>query len=157
MINNIFSPEERRLIIIRGINKGHTTVEIANEIGVRGWVVFNDLKAMKRNDDSDLKQAYLEREIRITKNKQSKVNLRDEKFLLMMGKTHQEKNFENMIDYYKKELQRIRMSPDERIAISGLSRNIRRTLKRNDITTGHGLREQLSEKARDYLKNFNQS
>jgi hypothetical protein len=69
----------------------------------------------------------------------------------MTGMTFQEKNFKNMINYYKAELQVIYKSQDERVAISNLSKNVRKTLKRNDITAGHGSREQLSGKARDYL------
>ena len=69
---------------------------------------------------------------------QSKTNLRDERFHIMTGKTFQEKNFENMINFYKSELRVIYRSRDERVGISGLSKNVRKTLKHNDITTGHG-------------------
>jgi hypothetical protein len=138
-------------MILKGINQDHSSIEIAAEIGVQRWIVFNDLRAMKYNKDPELKQAYLDKETRANTNKQSQTNLRDEKFHHMTGKTFQEKNFENMINYYKTELQLIYKSKDERVAITKLSKNVRKTLKHNEILTGHGLREQLSGKARDYL------
>jgi len=151
MINNTISPEERRLMILRGIGQDHTHIEIAAEMGVRTWIVLNDLRVMKYSKDPELKQAYLDKVTRYNTKKQSQTNRRDEAFHHMTGKTFQEKNFENMINYYKAELQVIYKSRDERVAISSLSKNVRKTLKRNDITTGHGHREQLSGKARDYL------
>ena len=71
----------------------------------------------------------------------------------MTGKTFQEKNFENMINYYKAELDTIYKSKDECTAITRLSNDIRKTLKRNDILSGYRSRIQLSEKARSYLRN----
>lgn len=151
MMNNTISPEERRLLILKGIRLDHTNVEIATEMGVGLRIIINDLRAMRYNKDLELKQAYLDKEARIHKNMQSQMKLRDLKFHNMTGMTFQEKNFENMINYYKDELKIIYKSKSERMAISDLSKNIRKTLKRNDITTGHGSREQLSAKARDYL------
>jgi len=151
MTNNISSPEERRLIILRGIGNDHTTIEIAAEIGVGRWIILNDLRAMKYNKDPELKQAYLDKETRVQANTQSQISHRDDRFQHMTGMTFQEKNFQNMINYYKAELQRIYESPDECTAITGLSSNVRKTLKRNNITTGHGKKNQLTVKARDYL------
>ena len=139
-------------MILKGINEDHSSTEIATEMGVRKWIVLNDLRAMKYNRDPELKQAYLDKETRVNAYTLSKTNLRDERFRHMTGKTFQEKNFENMINYYKSELQAIYKSRDERVAISCLSKNVRRTLKHNEILTGHGIREQLSGKARDLLK-----
>jgi hypothetical protein len=151
MTNKAINPEERRLIILRGIRQDHTNMEIAAEMGVGKWTVLNDLRAMGYSKDLELKQAYLDREARLHKNKQSLVNMRDEKFRHMTGMSFQEKNFQNMINYYKAELQVISKSRDEYTAITGLSTNIRKTLKRNQILTGLRGRIQLSDKARDYL------
>jgi hypothetical protein len=142
-------------MILKGINQDHSSIEIAAEMGVRKWIVLNDLRAMKYNKDPELKQAYLDKETRANIIKQSQTNLRDERFHIMTGKTFQEKNFENMINFYKSELRVIYRSRDERVGISGLSKNVRKTLKHNDITTGHGSREHLSEKVREYLHNSN--
>ena len=152
MTNDAISPEERRLLILKGINQDHTSTEIATEMGVRKWIVLNDLRAMKYAKDPELKQAYLDKETRANTNRQTQINLRDERFRHMTGKTFQEKNFENMVNYYKSELQAIYKSRDERVAISCLSKNVRKTLKHNEITTGHGSREHLSGKARDLLR-----
>jgi hypothetical protein len=142
-------------MILKGINQDYSSIEIAAEMGVRKWIVLNDLRAMKYNKDPELKQAYLDKETRANIIKQSQTNLRDERFHIMTGKTFQEKNFENMINFYKSELRVIYRSRDERVGISGLSKNVRKTLKHNDITTGHGSREHLSEKVREYLHNSN--
>lgn len=151
MINESTSAEERRLIILRGIGSDHTNIEIAAEMGIRKWVVLRDLRAMNYNKDPELKQAYLDKEIRANSNKQSQINLRDERFHNMTGMTIQEKNFQNMINYYKAELQRIYESQDECTAITGLSRDIRKTLKHNEILTGHRGKIRLTAKARDYI------
>lgn len=153
MINHTISAEERRLIILRGIQQDHTNIEIAAEMGVGKWTVLNDLRAMSYSKDPELKQAYEDKETRLHTSKESVTNIRDEKFLKMTGMTFQEKNFRNMINYYKAELQFIYKSKDECTAITGLSTDIRKTLKRNDILTGNRGRIQLTDKARDYLYN----
>ena len=139
-------------MILEGIDNDLNTLEIAVKLGVNKWLVMKDLRTMKYNKDPELKQAYIDKLTRYIAKKQSQTNRRDEAFHHMTGKTFQEKNFENMINYYKAELQVIYKSRDERVAISSLSKNVRKTLKRNDITTGHGHREKLSGKARDYLQ-----
>jgi hypothetical protein len=53
MINNVTNPEKRRLMILRGINQDHTSIEIAAEMGVRKWIVLSDLRAMKYNRSSN--------------------------------------------------------------------------------------------------------
>lgn len=140
-------------MILRGIQQDHTSIQIAEEMGVGKWTVLNDIKAMSRNRDSELKQAYLDKATRLHANSVSVTNIRDAKFLVMTGLTFQEKNFQNMIDYYKAELQLIYKSKDEQTAITGLSTDIRKTLRRNDILTGHRGRVKLTDKARDYLYN----
>jgi hypothetical protein len=153
MKNIAISPEERRLTILRGIRQDHTNIEIAAEMGVGKWTVLNDLRAMSYSKDPELKQAYEDKERRRSASKQNIVAVRDEKFRHMTGMTFQEKNFQNMINYYKAELQLIFKSKDEGTAITGLSTDIRKTLKRNDILTGHRGKIQLTDKARDYLYN----
>ena len=151
MTNITMNAEERRLVILRGIGQDHTTIQIAAEMGVGKWKVLNDLRAMNYSKDPELKQAYLDKETRAHADTVSLINLRDEKFRHMTGMTFQEKNFENMINYYKAELDTIYKSKDECTAITGLSTDIRKTLKRNDILTGHRNKIQLTTKARDYL------
>jgi hypothetical protein len=64
-MTNTFSPEERRLMILRGIQQDHTHIQIAAEMGVGKWTVLNDLKAMSHNRDPELKQAYVDKEMRL--------------------------------------------------------------------------------------------
>ncbi|MFA5868562.1 MAG: hypothetical protein WC941_02540 [Candidatus Bathyarchaeia archaeon] len=150
-LNAVLNADERRLVILKGIGLDHTTIEIAAEMGVGKWMVLNDLRAMNYSKDPELKQAYLDKELRAHAETLFNINLRDEKFRHMTGMTFQEKNFENMVDYYKAELRGIYDSRDECTAITGLSKDVRKTLKRNEIVTGHRRKVQLTVKARDYL------
>jgi type IV secretory pathway TrbD component len=151
MMNNVMSPEERRLVILRGIQRDQSNVEMATEMGVGKWTVFNDLRTMSHNRDPELRQAYVDRQARIDESRNAVTNVRDEKFRKMTGMTFQEKNFENMINYYRAELKLIYKSKDEGSAITRLSTDVRKTLRRNEILVGRRDRIQLTDKARDYL------
>jgi hypothetical protein len=141
------------MMILRGIDQDHTSTEIAAEIGVgKGRVLF-DLRAMSYNNDPELKQAYLDKGTRAHAKKQFQKNLMDERFRKLTGMTIDEKNFENMIHYYKAELQRVYKSHDECTAIFRLSGIIRSTLKRNKVLVWHNRKLQLSVKARALLRN----
>ncbi len=151
MIKNDINAEERRLIILRGIGNDNTTIEIAAEMGVGKWRVLQDLRAMHYSKDPGLIQANLDKVTRANVSRLYKINLKDERFRHMTGMTIQEKNFQNMINYYKAELRTIYQSKDECAAIIGLSSDIRKTLKHNEILTGHRGKIRLTTKARDYL------
>ena len=157
MLNNVRGPEERRLIILEGIDHDLNDLEIAAQMGINRWIVMRDLRSMKFNKDPELKQAYLDQENRVLKKRQSLTNVRDESFHLLTGMTFQEKNFENMINFYKPELTKIIMSRDENIAISGLYKNIQRVLKHNEIIGGGKNRRKITSKARAYLPPYVQS
>jgi hypothetical protein len=152
MTNQNLDADERRLVILKGIDQDHSTIEIAAEMGVRKWMVLNDLRAMSYSRDPELKQAYIDKETRAQAGQLSITNQRDERFRKMTGKTFQEKNFENMINYYRAELDTIYKSKNEFAAITQLSDGTRKTLKRNEILSGYRSRIQLSEKARSYLR-----
>ncbi|MDP2901410.1 MAG: hypothetical protein Q8O47_10655, partial [Candidatus Bathyarchaeota archaeon] len=64
MTNENMNADERRLVILRGIGLDHSTIEIAAEMGVGKWMVLNDLRAMNYSKDPELKQAYLDKELR---------------------------------------------------------------------------------------------
>jgi hypothetical protein len=147
MLNNVISPEERRLVILEGIGQDLTNVEIAAKMGVKIGRIKSDLRAMKYHKDSELKQAYTDKKIRAIASKQAIVK----KFKSMTGMTFQEKNFENMVYYYRPELIEILGSEDEAIAIMGLPTSVQRTLARNKIINGLKFNRQISSKARDYL------
>ena len=118
MTNENMNADERRLMILKGIDLDHSTIEIAAEMGVRKWMVLNDLRAMNYSRDPELKQAYIDKETRAQAGQLSVTNQRNERFLKMTGKTFQEKNFENMISYYRAELDTIYKSKDEFAAIT---------------------------------------
>jgi transposase len=151
MLNSASSPEERRLVILSGLGQDLTNLEIATKMGVKISVVKKDLRAMKYNRDSDLKQAYTDKEKRALKIRQKPAKERNERFKLMTGMTFQKKNFENMVNYYRPELIKILRSKDENAAIMRLPKNVQRTLTRNEITDGLTNKRQISSKARDYL------
>jgi hypothetical protein len=106
---------------------------------------------MKYIKDPDLKQAYEDKKIRALKAKQAASIVRNKRFKLMTGMTFQEKNFENMVSYYRPELIKILNSKDENAAIMGLSKSVQNTLARNEIINGLTNRRQISSNARNYL------
>ena len=155
MLNNVRSPEERRLGILSGIGQDLTSLEIATKLGVRISIIKKDLKVMKYNRDyeirAQLKQAYKDKKIRALASKQAIVNVRNERFMSMTGLTFQEKNFENMVYYYRPELIEILGSADENEAITSLSTSVQKTLARNKIIGGLKSSRQISSRARHYL------
>ena len=151
MLKNASSPEARRLVILRGIDQDLTNLEIAEKMGVKIHVVKSDLKGMYYNRDPELKQAYMDKKIRELAAKQSRANVRNARFKHMTGMTFQEKNFENMVNYYRSELTKILRSKDENVAIMALPTSVQRTLTRNGIINGSTHSRQISSKARNYL------
>ena len=151
MLNNILSPEDRRLMILRGIDQDLTSLEIAKKMGVKIGMIKRDLMTMKYHRDSELIQAYTDKKIRALTSKQKPAIVRNARFKRMTGMTFQEKNFENMVNYYRPELIKILGSKDESAAIKGLPKNVQRTLTRNEIINGHKKWRQISSKAREYL------
>ena len=152
MLKNVGSPEDRRLVILEGIGEDLTILEIATKMGVKLHRVKSDLRTMKHNRDSELKQAIKDKEKRALASKQAIVNVRNERFKLMTGMTFQEKNFENMVYYYRPELTKIIGSKDENAGIMHLPKNVQRALKRNEIIIGHKKGRHVSSKARDRLQ-----
>jgi hypothetical protein len=151
MVEQVRSPEERRLMILSGLRRGYVLADIAAEIGVGKSVVVADIRSMKYVKDPELRKVYQDKETHLVEGRDLRRKMRDAQFRMMTGMSFEEKNFSNMINYYKVELQGVLRSPDERFAISCLSKNVRRVLKQNNITVGHGRNEQLSVEARDYL------
>jgi hypothetical protein len=151
MLNNVGSPEARRLLILSGIDQDLTNLEIAAKMGVRIGLIKSDIKGMKYIKDPDLKQAYTDKKMRALKAKQAPANVRDKRFKLMTGMTFQEKNFENMVNYYRSELIKVLRSKDENKAIMALPKSVQKALKRNEITDGLTNRRRISSKARIIL------
>ena len=152
MLKNSSIPEDRRLVILEGIGEDLTSLEIATKMGVKLGRIKSDLKTMKYKRDSELKQAITDKKIRALESKQAIVNVRNERFKLMTGMTFQEKNFENMVNYYRPELTKIIGSKDENAGIMRLPKNVQRALTRNEIIIGHKKWRQISSKACDQLQ-----
>ena len=151
MTSNIQEQETRRIDIIDGINKGFGYSKIATKLDVPIWIIKGDLKRMRRNRDSELKQAYSYAEEQIQVKKQLIANLPGERFQRMTGMTFKEKTFSNMMSFYEPELRKIRKAESEGDAIRDLPASVKKTLKRNGIITNKWKVPQITANARTYL------
>jgi hypothetical protein len=113
--------------------------------------VKKDLNMMRRIKDPELKQAYKKARERVQAKKLAISNIPGEKFHYMTGMTFKEKSFNNMMSYYKPELSKILRSENEYDAIRKLSKNVRKTLKRNGIIGKVQKKTRLTILARTYL------
>ncbi len=150
MLNLIHERQERRIIILKGINQGLKHSEIATQLGVNRRVILNDLRFMRNNGDPELKEAHKAQE-QIRVNKPSVASMNSERFLNMTGMTFQEKSFRNMIDFNKHVLMKILNSKNQHAAIMRLPKNTRRTLKNNGIITSGWNKCEITLKTLDYL------
>jgi hypothetical protein len=151
VLNNVLSKANRRLAILRGIDQDLSNSEIAEEMGVTIRTIKRDLMKMKYNRDPKLIQAYREKKIRKQSLIKKPARIRNIRFKNMTGMTFQEKNFENMISFYRSELIKILKSKNENTEIMFLPKNVQRTLKRNEIIDGNRRMRKISSKAREYL------
>ena len=151
MLNVSEDRESRRFTILEGISKNLSYLEIAAQLGVNRWTINSDIRRMKYDRDPKLRQMYQKRKELINLNKQMSAQKRDNRFYGMTGMTIDEKMFQNMIDFHRHELEKVMDSKDESHAISKLSRNARKILKRNKIINyGCGYYE-ITPKARNFL------
>ena len=75
---------------------------------------------------------------------------RDKMFYNMTGMTFQEKSFQNMVYFYKPELNKILQSEDQVTAIQCLSSSVRKTLVKNQILVKKG-QYKVSQRAYELL------
>jgi len=151
MSNDVREPEERRLAILKGIDQDLNILDIASQLGVNKCLIMSDLRYMRHNKDSELKQANEDRFARILAKKRSLTKIRNEKIRLMIGMTIEEKNFENVVNFYRSELMKILESKNEELAIKGLSRSMRRSFEKNEVIDWRTNNHLISPKARAYL------
>jgi len=154
MSDYIHNPEARRLMILRGIGNDRSNLQIAEEMGLRRWIVVRDLKTMRFNKDPGLRKAILDQRDRELMTRQAVDDVKINRFKLMTGMSFQEKNFENMVNYYRPELIKILESGDEENAIMDLPRSVQKTLTRNEITVGLRNNHKVSSRARGFLPHF---
>jgi len=143
--------ESRRTVILAGIGKNQSNTEIASQLGVTKWIIGNDIRKMKYNQDPELRQMYKKRDELTKANRKLFAQKQDALFINMTGMTIDEKMFQNMISFYKPELKKILASKNESMAVSKLSNKVRRTLKRNGIIKNGRGKYEITSKARDYI------
>ena len=148
MSNIIPEHQKRRPLILKGISMGLKPSEIATQLNVNRWVVKSDLKKMRHQEDSKLKQA-MKKAQELQEKKPSITSKLNERFLQMTGITLEEKTFQNMIHFYQPELIKILQSDDQADAMSKLPKDIRRSLIKNGIITK--FRGEITKKARNSL------
>ena len=151
MSNDVREPEERRLAILKGIGQDLNILDIASQLGVNKCLIMSDLRYMRYKKDSELKQAYEDRFARILANKRSLTKIRNGKICLMIGMTIEEKNFENVVNFYRSELMKVLESKNEGSAIKGLSHSVRKSFENNEIIDWRTNNRLISPKARAYL------
>lgn len=127
--------DERRRVILEGVERGVKPSEIAAQLGVDRWTVKGDLKVMRHNGDQELEQAVRKAREQAKEEKPSASHVLGVRFMEMTGMTFQEKTFMNMIHFYGDELRKILGSEDQSTAISRLPKDVRRALVHNEIIT----------------------
>jgi len=151
MSNYILERQRRRPTILSGVSQGFKNSEIATQLGVERWIITKDLKMMRRNGDTDLKEAQRTQERLLAEKLLARANVSNDRFTVMTGMTFQEKTFNNMIIFYKPELMRILRSGDQYAAIMKLPKSVRRTLLHNGIITNRRLKGEIASHARTRL------
>jgi transposase len=142
--------DERRQVILEGVERGVKSSEIAAQLGVDRWVIVNDLRFMRHNGDQGLEQAVRKARQQAKEEKPSVSRVLGERFMQMTGMTFQEKTFQNMIHFYGDELRKILGSEDQSTAIGRLPKDVRRALVHNEIITKRS-RCEITASARRYM------
>jgi len=140
----------RRQVILRGISQNLNYTEIAIQLGVKRGDLINDIKAMRRSGDPELRDAQRVRQAKESGDNKSVSNNRDERFLSMTGLTINEKSFQNMVEFFKPEIMAILNSRDPEAAIRKLSGSTRRAMINNGILIKR-TKPDISQQARDHL------
>lgn len=141
--------EAGREALLDGISRNLSYAEIADRLGVRRGVVLNDVKAMRRSGDPDLRDAQRSGQARADEEKQLVSHRIEERFRSMTGMTLREKSFRNMLHFYRSELMTVLRSDDREDAIRSLPKSTRRTLMHNGILTKR--KSEVTKRARDQL------
>ena len=135
-----------------GVARSLTYSDIAEQLGVKRWIVSSDIRKMQKDKDIELVEMYQKRQELINSKKQVNAQRQDTKFIEMTGMSIDERMFENMIIFYKLELRKVLKAKDESEKISKLSRKVRRILERNNIITRDWGKYEITSKARAFLE-----
>jgi len=156
MLENTIARKKRRPVILKGISQDLKHSEIADQLRANRGLIMSDIKLMRRNGDLGLKKAEKaqvqahEKKVLLIRNGKKHFK-QNERFLRMTGITLQQKSFRNMIDFNKRALMNILRSEDQNSAIMRLSKNIRKTMRRNGIITKRWKDNEITEHAQEYL------
>lgn len=151
MTNSIQERADRRIIILKGMNKGLSREKIAEGLGVSPVVVRRDLSRMRRTRDPELRKASRVAEEKMDQEKETQSNRADVKFQAMTGMTFKEKTFTNMMTFYGPEIKKILRSQAEVVEIRKLPHSTLKALKRNGIIAQGWKTPAVTEKAKKYL------
>ncbi len=157
MSNN---PVKRRTIkerILDGIKKDKKYIDIAEELGISRWTVKKEVFKMQYNSDPRLHSAKkIQKKIQKKKFEELRSQMnhvkQNKEFVKSTGITLKEKTFRNMVEFYQEELLDALTSSNQGTQISKLPKNIKNTLKKNDIITDTSHTKELTPKAKQYLK-----
>jgi hypothetical protein len=144
-------------IILNGVSQDKKYSEIAKELGISIWTVKKEVIKMRYNNDPKLIAAKKSKK-RVQKEKLKKKRTKmkyfkqNKEFLKLTGLTLKEKTFRNMVEFYQEELLNALKSSDQGTIISNFPKNIKNTLKKNDIITDTSHSKELTLKAERYLK-----
>jgi hypothetical protein len=149
-MSHLIERANRRQAILSGIKQNLNNRELAAQLGVKRSVITADIKAMRFNRDTDLREAKRISQANADSEKNSISKKRDEKFYDMTGMTFHEQSFKNMVNFYKPELMKILRSSDHENAIRNLPKSTRKTLIKNGILKKRK-KTVIVQKARDQL------
>lgn len=142
--------EDKKKQILEGIEKNYSYKQIAKTLRMSPRRLRTEIKIMRRNKDPIFLKAQNDRNELKIKAKNKARERREKTFYDMTGMTFTEKSFQNMIDFYRPELNKIMISIDPLAAINKLPVSIRKTLTKNNILIRNGHLE-ISQKAREQL------
>jgi len=154
------NPVKRRTIkdgILDGIKEDKKYIEIAEELGISKWTVKKEVIKMQYSSDPRLHSAKkIQRKIQKEKFEELRSQMKhvkqNKEFMKSTGITLKEKTFRNMVEFYQEELLDALTSSNQGTAINKLPKNIKNTLKKNDIITDTPHSKELTTKAKRYLK-----
>jgi hypothetical protein len=148
---NTSMDEDRRQVLLNGISQNIKYTELAALLGVRRRELITEVKTLQRNRDPDLEKARRLGQAKKRKEELAASRKREENFYEMTGMTFQEKSFQNMVYFFKRELLTIVRSRDQEAAIRNLPKSTRRTMVHNGILIKRKSNE-ITQKAVNQLK-----
>lgn len=143
--------ETLRTRILDRIREGVKIPEIAAQIGVREIVVKKEIRGMRYEHSSGLHEAQEAAFRKASSIHGEAAQAIGDRFKMMTGMTFQEKTYQNMIEFYKPELQRILNARDQSTEIMKLPKSVLKTLRSNGIIIHERSTSAIASRARGIL------